>query len=75
MVPLVARFAALMVAGRVFDRVARHPRVAPVVRSRKARWGVVLLGLALRRHPRTRVAGHALRHAGRLSRRAVKRAR
>ena len=75
MVPLIARFAALIVAGRVFDRVARHPRVAPIVRSRKGRWGVLLLGLALRRHPRTRVAGNVLRHAGRLSRRAAKRMR
>lgn len=75
MFPLIARFAALMVAGRIFDRVARHPRVAPVVRSRKARWGMFLLGMALRRNRRTRLAGHALRHADRFSRRAARRMR
>ena len=71
----IARFAALAVAGRVFNRVARHPRLAPVVRSRTARWGMPLVGLLLRRHPRTRLAGHAMRHFSRFSRRAARRMR
>ncbi len=68
MFPLIARFAALIVAGRVFDRVVKHPRLAPFVGSRKGRLAMLALGFGLRRHPRTRYAGQVMRLARRIPR-------
>lgn len=69
MFPWIARFGLLLIGERVFRRVARHPRLAPIVATRKGRLAMLALAFALRRHRRTRVAGHALRHAHRWSRR------
>jgi hypothetical protein len=65
MFPLIARFAALMVAGRLFGRVLQHPRLAPIVNTRKGRLALLVLGFGLRRHSRTRYIGHAVRLARR----------
>ena len=65
MFPLIARFAALIVAGRLFDRVVKHPRLAPFVSSHKGRLAMVVLGFGLRRHSRTRFAGQIMRLARR----------
>lgn len=64
------RFALLLFGGKIFRRVARHPRIASLVGTRKGRLALLLLGLGLRRHRRMRVAGRALRQLHRRSRRA-----
>jgi hypothetical protein len=68
MYPFIARVAAAMIAGRLIARIARHPRIAPIARSRKGRMALVALGWGLRRHRRTQKAGSALRHVTRYSR-------
>lgn len=69
MFPVIGRIALLLLGRRVLDRVVEHPRVAPLVRTRKGRLALLVLGLGLRRHPRTRVVGHVLRGVHRSSRR------
>jgi hypothetical protein len=61
MFPFIARFVAVMVAGRVVARLARHRRVAPLTRSRKGRFALRALGIGLRLHPRTRGVGRVVR--------------
>jgi len=68
MFPLIARFALLFVGRKAFQRVAGHPRLAPVLTTRGGRLALLLTGFALRWHPRTRAASHALRQARRWSR-------
>jgi hypothetical protein len=63
MFPFIARFAALMLAGRLIERMVKHPRVAPIVNTRKGRLALLVLGFGLRRHSRTRYLGHAMRLA------------
>lgn len=63
MFPVIARFAVLMLASRLFERLAEHPRVAPLVNSRKGRLALLVLGFGLRRHSRTRYLGQAMRLA------------
>lgn len=68
MFPLVVRFALLFVGREAFQRLTSHPRVAPVLTTRRGRLALLLTGFALRQHPRTRFAGHALRKARRWGR-------
>ena len=68
MFPFLARFALMVTAGRLIGRAVQHPRVAPIAQSRAGRVGLVLLGFGLRRHPRTRTAGHIMRQVARRSR-------
>jgi hypothetical protein len=58
--PFIARFAFLVVAGRLLERLIKHPRVAPIVSTRKGRLALLVLGVGLRRHPRTRLLGRAV---------------
>ncbi len=68
MVPFLARFGVVLVAGKVFERVVRHPRVAPLARSRSGRLALLALGWGLRRHPRLRLAGRVVGTAARVAR-------
>lgn len=68
MFPFIARFGVVLIAGKVFERVVRHPRVAPFARSRRGRMALLVLGWGLRRHPRTQLAGHVARKAARVAR-------
>jgi hypothetical protein len=68
MFPFIARFGLALVAVKVAERVVRHPGVAPFARSRGGRFALLALGWGLRRHPRTRLAGHAVRAAARVAR-------
>jgi hypothetical protein len=71
MFALIGRFGLLLVAGKVFERVVRHPKVAPIARSRRGRLALLALGWGLRRHRRTRLAGHVMGRAARVARRRV----
>ena len=70
MFPWIARLVLLVAGDRVFRRVAQHPRLAPIVGTRKGRFALFLIGLGLRRHRKTRLAGHAVRRLQRWGRRA-----
>jgi hypothetical protein len=68
MFPLIIRFAALILAGHLFDRIVKHPRLAPIVNTGKGRLLLLVLGFGLRRRLGTRylrravsLAGHRLR--------------
>jgi hypothetical protein len=65
MFPLIARFALALVAGAALERLVRHPRMAPLARSRRGRMALLALGWGMRRHRRTRMAGHAMGRAAR----------
>jgi hypothetical protein len=64
----IVRFALLLLGGRIFRRVAQHPRVAPVMGTRKGRLALLLLGYGLGRHRKTRMAGQAVHLMRRWSR-------
>jgi hypothetical protein len=68
MFALIGRFGLLLVAGKVLERVVRHPKVAPFARSRRGRLALLALGWGLRRHRRTRLAGHVMGKAARVAR-------
>jgi hypothetical protein len=68
MFPFVARFVAVMLAGKLAARIMRHPSVAPLTQSRKGRIVLRALGFGLRWHPRTRGAGRVLRMVRRATR-------
>ena len=63
MFPFIARFAVLLLASRLFERLAEHPRVAHLLNTRKGRLTLLVLGFGLRRHSRTRYVGHVMRLA------------
>lgn len=65
MFPFIARLAVVAVAGKLLARAAQHPKLAPLARSRKGRMALLALGWGMRRHPRTRKAGHLIRHTTR----------
>lgn len=71
MFPLLARFGVVLIAGKIFERVARHPSVAPLAQSRRGRMALLALGWGLRRHSRTRLAGHVVRKAARVARKSA----
>jgi len=60
MLPLIVRFAALILAGRLFERIVKHPRLAPIVNTRWGRLLLLVLGFGLRRRRGTRYLGHAV---------------
>jgi hypothetical protein len=64
----IVRFVLLALGGRVFRHVARHPRLSPIVGTRAGRVALLLFGFGLRRHRKTRLAGHALHYLRRWSR-------
>jgi hypothetical protein len=69
MFALIGRFGLLLVAGKVFERVVRHPKVAPFARSRSGRLALLAVGWGLRRHRRTRLVGHVASKAAWVARR------
>jgi hypothetical protein len=66
--PFLARIAVVLVAGRLLARVAQHPRIAPLARSRKGGLALLVLGWGLRWHPRTRKVGRIVRQVVHVSR-------